>query len=253
MTCRLYLFFTAFPIVFQQTRGWTGKLPFFISYLSAITFADSSPLSQVGESGLSFLGMGVGLISGVILNPFLSSHFYSRSRSQLQSHVTPSGHTHTHPPPEARLPVCCIGAILAPIGLFWFAWTSAPPVHWIVPIIACLPFGLAFLLIFTSMTNYLIDSYELYAASALAAQAVSRCIFGAIFPLFASQMYETLGLHWAGTCTCVFPKSTSWTYASKQWSPSFPLSAPPCHSYSTDMAPTSGVNPNTRLPFFLSL
>ncbi|AFR97263.1 multidrug transporter [Cryptococcus neoformans C23] len=177
----LYLFFTAFPIVFQQTRGWT-----------------------VGESGLSFLGMGVGLISGVILNPFLSSHFYSRSRSQLQSHVTPSGHTHTHPPPEARLPVCCIGAILAPIGLFWFAWTSAPPVHWIVPIIACLPFGLAFLLIFTSMTNYLIDSYELYAASALAAQAVSRCIFGAIFPLFASQMYETLGLHWAGTLVAFF-------------------------------------------------
>ncbi|WVQ91212.1 hypothetical protein IAS59_005009 [Cryptococcus gattii] len=156
----LYLFFTAFPIVFQQTRGWT-----------------------IGESGLSFLGMGVGLISGVILNPFLSSYFHSRSRAQMQSHVTPSGHAHPHPPPEARLPVCCIGAILAPIGLFWFAWTSAPPIHWSVPIIACLPFGLAFLLIFTSMTNYLIDSYELYAASALAAQA----------------MYETLGLHWAGT------------------------------------------------------
>ncbi|KAE8539173.1 hypothetical protein D1P53_004263 [Cryptococcus gattii VGV] len=162
----LYLFFTAFPIVFQQTRGWTILL-----------------ILKVGESGLSFLGMGVGLISGVILNPFLSSYFHSRSRAQLQSHVTPSGHAHPHPPPEARLPVCCIGAILAPVGLFWFAWTSAPPVHWSVPIIACLPFGLAFLLIFTSMTNYLIDSYELYAASALAAQA----------------MYETLGLHWAGT------------------------------------------------------
>lgn len=176
---------------------------------------------KVGESGLSFLGMGVGLISGVILNPFLSSYFHSRSRSQLQSHVTPSGHTRPHPPPEARLPVCCIGAVLAPVGLFWFAWTSAPPVHWSVPIIACLPFGLAFLLIFTSMTNYLIDSYELYAASALAAQAVSRCMFGAIFPLFASQMYETLGLHWAGTCALIsylpipnppFPRnSTGWT------------------------------------------
>lgn len=183
MSCRLYLFFTAFPIVFQQTRGWT-----------------------VGESGLSFLGMGVGLISGVILNPFLSSHFYSRSRSQLQSHLISSGHAHTHPPPEARLPVCCIGAILAPIGLFWFAWTSAPPVHWIVPIIACLPFGLAFLLIFTSMTNYLIDSYELYAASALAAQAVSRCMFGAIFPLFASQMYETLGLQHQNSGRLPFPR-----------------------------------------------
>lgn len=36
MSRRLYLFFTAFPIVFQQTRGWTSKLPFIISYLSIL-------------------------------------------------------------------------------------------------------------------------------------------------------------------------------------------------------------------------
>ncbi|ODO08297.1 multidrug transporter [Cryptococcus wingfieldii CBS 7118] len=161
----LYLFFTAFPIVFQQTRHWS-----------------------IGQSGLAFLGMGVGLMAGVAINPSISAYFYTRS------HLIDG-----RPPPESRLPVCCIGAILAPLGLFWFAWTSAPPVHYIVSIIACIPFGLAFLLIFTSMTNYLIDSYELYAASALAAQAVSRCLFGAIFPLFAKYMYEGMGLHWAGT------------------------------------------------------
>ncbi|KAK8864681.1 hypothetical protein IAR55_001933 [Kwoniella newhampshirensis] len=160
----LYLFFTAFPIVFQEVRGWT-----------------------VGEGGLAFLGMGVGLILGNIINP-LGNIWYRRAST--------NGRT---APPEARLPMCCIGAVLAPIGLFWFAWTSAPPVHWIVPIVGCIPFGLAFLLIFTSITNYTIDSYSLYAASALAAQAVLRCMFGAVFPLFASQLYGTLGLHWAGT------------------------------------------------------
>nr|XP_031859492.1 uncharacterized protein CI109_005140 [Kwoniella shandongensis]KAA5526564.1 hypothetical protein CI109_005140 [Kwoniella shandongensis] len=160
----LYLFFTAFPIVFQEVRGWT-----------------------VGEGGLAFLGMGVGLMLGILINP-LSNIFYRRAST--------NGRT---APPEARLPMCCIGAILAPIGLFWFAWTSAPPVHWILPVVGCIPFGLAFLLIFTSITNYTIDSYSLYAASALAAQAVLRCLFGAIFPLFASQLYTRLGLHWAGT------------------------------------------------------
>ncbi|GFZ48386.1 hypothetical protein JCM24511_06134 [Saitozyma sp. JCM 24511] len=42
----LYLFFTAFPIVFQQNRGWTG-----------------------GTGGLAFLGIGVGLLIGNALQP----------------------------------------------------------------------------------------------------------------------------------------------------------------------------------------
>lgn len=46
MSRRLYLFFTAFPIVFQQTRGWTSKLPFIISYLSVITLLTVLLLSK---------------------------------------------------------------------------------------------------------------------------------------------------------------------------------------------------------------
>ncbi|WVQ79622.1 hypothetical protein IAT38_001722 [Cryptococcus sp. DSM 104549] len=197
----LYLFFTAFPIVFQEVRGWS-----------------------VGQGGLAFLGMGAGLVLGNILAP-LGNIWYRRAAVN----GLPA-------PPEARLPLCCIGAVLCPVGLFWFAWTSAPPVHWAVPIVACLPFGLAFLLIFTSMTNYLIDSYTLYAASALAAQAVSRCMFGAIFPLFASQMYTTLGLHWAGTLVAclslacapmpfLFYKYGAFLRRKSRYAPSSPLTA----------------------------
>jgi hypothetical protein len=101
--------------------------------------------------------------------------------------------------PEARLVGCSVGACLLPIGLFWFAWTSAPPTHWIVPIIASVPFGTGFLLIFTGMQLYLIDAYDLFAASALASNAVMRAVFGAVFPLFTAKMYARLGLQWAGT------------------------------------------------------
>lgn len=87
-----------------------------------------------------------------------------------------------------------------PIGLFVFAWTCTPNVHWVVPILASIPFGAGFLLIFTAINNYIIDSYTLYAASALAANAVQRSILGTIFPLFSIKLYKGLGLNWAGTC-----------------------------------------------------
>ena len=54
-------------------------------------------------------------------------------------------------------------------------------------------------LVFLSCMNYLIDSYTIYAASVLAANSVLRSLFGAAFPLFTSQMYAALGIHWAST------------------------------------------------------
>lgn len=62
-----------------------------------------------------------------------------------------------------------------------------------------MPFGTGFLLIFTAINNYVIDSYTLYAASGLAANAVQRSVLGTIFPLFSIKLYEGLGLNWAGT------------------------------------------------------
>lgn len=75
-----------------------------------------------------------------------------------------------------------------------------------VPILASVPFGCGFLLIFTAINNYIIDSYTLYAASALAANAVQRSILGTIFPLFSVKLYKGLGLNWAGTCKWPGPR-----------------------------------------------
>jgi hypothetical protein len=41
-----------------------------------------------------------------------------------------------HAPPEARLYWATIGGLLFPIGMFAFAWTGRPDIHWIVPMIA---------------------------------------------------------------------------------------------------------------------
>lgn len=43
------------------------------------------------------------------------------------------------------------------------------------------------------------DAYLFVAASALAGSTVVRSLFGAGFPLFATQMYEALNPRWAST------------------------------------------------------
>lgn len=54
-------------------------------------------------------------------------------------------------------------------------------------------------LVFLGIMNYLIDAYTIFAASVLAANSVLRSIFGAVFPLFTTYMYEDLGIHWASS------------------------------------------------------
>jgi hypothetical protein len=44
-------------------------------------------------------------------------------------------------PPEARLPVGMAGAVLAPLGLLWFALSSFSKMPWIMPMIGTLIFG----------------------------------------------------------------------------------------------------------------
>ena len=83
--------------------------------------------------------------------------------------------------------------------MFWLGWTARSDVHWIVPVMSVAPFGWGFLLIFLALTNYVVDAYEVFAASALAAVSSSRSIFGSSLPFSANPMYSTLGVQWACT------------------------------------------------------
>ena len=81
--------------------------------------------------------------------------------------------------------------------MFAFAWTNYPGIHWSASMILSAPFGFGCILVILPMVNYLIDSYTIYAASVLAAAAIFRSIVGAVFPLFTTQMYNNLDIHWA--------------------------------------------------------
>jgi hypothetical protein len=74
--------------------------------------------------------MNSGIIAATACNPLFVRH-YAATAKRL-------GRT---PPPEEHLVKGLYGAIICPISLFWFAFTTYPSVHWIVPIIASVPFG----------------------------------------------------------------------------------------------------------------
>lgn len=82
----------------------------------------------------------------------------------------------------------------------WYAWTPRESVHWAVPVLAGFPFGWGTLASFLSCMSYIADTYMIAnTASAIAANGMIRFSLGAVFPLFIIQVYQRLGIHWAGS------------------------------------------------------
>jgi hypothetical protein len=112
--------------------------------------------------------------------------------------------------PEYRLPTLFITSWFIPIGLFWYGWSAQAKLHWIMPVLGTVWFGLGVVSSFVAIQNYLVDGFK-YAASALAASTVLRSVFGYSpnqfsahrirfsFPLFGQQMYDKLGYGWGNS------------------------------------------------------
>jgi len=160
-----YLYFEAYPIIFQGIYGMSA-----------------------GVSGLMFLPIGVGAVLACLLFIWYDG-FLARAKARDAKWANIEEYR--------RLPLACIGGPLYVISLFWVGWTSSPHIHWVVPFLSGIPFGMGYLLIFMAMLNYLTDAYETLSASAQSAASCARSIFGAVIPLAAKPMFNRLGVDWA--------------------------------------------------------
>ncbi|WVW85397.1 hypothetical protein I302_107435 [Kwoniella bestiolae CBS 10118] len=163
----VYLLFEAYPFVFVINHGFNNL-----------------------QNGLCFLGFFTGGVICVIL-------FMTVIEPRFQRHAAKVAPL--PPKPEKRLELCVISGWSLVIAMFWFGWTSYSSIHWISPVIAGTLIGVGTLGMFVSLFNYIIDVYLWSAASALAGATIVRSLFGAAFPLFATQMYEKLGTQWASS------------------------------------------------------
>ncbi|RFU29728.1 hypothetical protein B7463_g6609, partial [Scytalidium lignicola] len=136
---------------------------------------------QVELCGLAYLGIGLGLFLGLLVVARISD-------STVVSMTKANGGMFE---PEMRLPACIFFACFIPITFFWYGWSADKHVHWI--------FGFGMMGIFIPIQTYLIDSFPMFAASAIAALTVSRSLFGAFLPLAGPTMYASLGLGWGNS------------------------------------------------------
>ena len=138
------------------------------------------------QVGLMYLGPGLGFLICV--------WFIVPKIDTVYNHLTEKNDH--EPKPEFRLPIANIGAVLIPGSLFWFAWTVQYNAHWAVTILSTVFFGLGMITVLNTAQNYYIDSFQKYAASAIAAGAVFRSIIGGILPIFASSLFDNAGYGW---------------------------------------------------------
>lgn len=161
----LYMLLAAIPIIFEEERGWNkvvGSLP--------------------------FLAVVVGIFLAAVINISNQNYYIKRFHAAGD-----------HAVPEARLPPMMIGSIFFATGIFIVGWTGEKRFPWIAPCIGLTSLGLGFFVIFQAALNYLIDTFSVYAASAVAANTFLRSCTAVAFPLVVRPMYRNLGIAWASS------------------------------------------------------
>lgn len=114
------------------------------------------------NSGLTFLGLGVGSMIGVLYFSTSSDKYIKKKaaedKEKAAARRAEAGEAAEEEgslagdvgslKPEYRLPPLRIGAVLLPAGLFIYGWTAEYKVHWIAPIIGTAVIGVGNLIIF---------------------------------------------------------------------------------------------------------
>lgn len=148
---------------------------------------------SAGISGTCFIGIAIGLCLATALVPLI----YHWAKRDLRKIKEQGG---DHLPPEFRLWYSMLGGAFAiPISLFWMGWTSDPNISIWSPLAASVLFGYGILCVFITSYQYIIDAYEIYAASALASVTLLRYMAAGGMVVVGIPFYENLGVHYTLT------------------------------------------------------
>jgi hypothetical protein len=151
------------PMKILLTEPIVTFLSLYVAFNFAILFTFFGSIPYVFESvyhfnrsetGLVFLAIGLGCTISIPTLVILDKLIYQKEH-QRRSRERESGVV----APERRLWAAMLGAFGLPVGLFWyeslwllswknvtdhsdwFSWSSRSDVHWIVPILAIVPYG----------------------------------------------------------------------------------------------------------------
>lgn len=154
-----YSFFESFPLVYQGIYGMSG-----------------ASVTQI------FLCVIIGCAVGcTIYTAWVYFYFNPQNRQKEKTF-------------EARLTPALVGVFVLPAGLFLFAWTSRPSIHWIAPTIGVTLYATSSFIVFQCLMCYIPLSYPKYIASLLAGNDFTRSTLAAGFVMFSRAMYMSVGI-----------------------------------------------------------
>lgn len=183
------------PFILLGTQPIVQALAIYMAYLYGLMYLvlstfpvlwESRYHESIGIGGLNYASLGIGFFLGTQISAPINDRIYRRLKRTNKD----TGR------PEFRVPLMVPGSLLVPAGLFIYGWTAQKHTHWIGPNIGAALFAAGAIIGFQAIQTYLVDSYTLYAASAIAAATVLRSLAGFGFPLFAPAMYNALDYGW---------------------------------------------------------
>ncbi|KAL9596636.1 MAG: hypothetical protein Q9219_005673 [cf. Caloplaca sp. 3 TL-2023] len=155
-----YSFFEVFPLVYPAMYGF-----------------------NIGETGVVFLCVFVACVIGIVIYAGYL-HFY----------LIPDILAHGLRASEHRL-VPALGFVFGPvIGLFLFAWTADPDIHWMASVVGITIYAASAFVVFQCIFVYVPLSYPTYAASLFASNDFFRSSLACGSILFARPLFVNLGV-----------------------------------------------------------
>ncbi len=181
------------PFIMLGSQPIVQVLALYMMYLYGILYLQLAAFptlwedqyhESTGIAGLNYIALGIGLAMGAQILAPLQDRIYAHLKRRYNVTVGR---------PEFRVPIMIPGAVLVPVGLLIYGWCAEYHTHWVGPDIGILLLSAGTIVGFQCIQGYLVDTYTLYAASAVAATTVMRSLAGFGFPLFASKLFEKLG------------------------------------------------------------
>ena len=143
----------------------------------------------VSQSGLNYIAIVLGCTIAAQLGGQLTDLIWHRLQRKAGGATAP----------EYRVPLMVPGAVLIPLGLFWYGWAAEYRLHWLVPDVGITIFSCGIILNTQALQAYVIDAYGTYTASAMAAAQLLRNFAAFAFPTFAPSLYGKLGYGWGNS------------------------------------------------------
>lgn len=169
-----------------QILSLYGALVFTFFYVMSTTLPDilryryNFTPAMIGSAFLSF---SVGSVTGLAICHLLLDRIYNALKSPDSKKSEP----------ENRLPLIIVSSVILPFVVALYGWVAQCILPVPLMLLAVALMGVFVIMAMVPLTAYVVDSFNLFSASAMTAVLITRCLMGTFLPLVTVPLSEAIG------------------------------------------------------------